>query len=395
MTVIKVKNSNVAGRIPTSGNLQPAELAVNLKDRKLYSKDADGNVFELGNGAQVPSGDTPPTGGNDTGDLFWDTANEQLLYWDGSEWLPIAGKEAIGITDLTDVTIDGGLADGQVLAYDNSSSEWVNVSPASLAVDVDLGYTAAADGGTVTNTAGDNAELPLVDITNAGLMSPNDFGKLGDMPAFIAGPSAPDAPSSNDIWIDTGDCPPTINIWDDCADPGNPSWTPIGGGGSGGNRQVPVQIISSNGTELGATLTAIGGNGVDKDGDTVTATYAWTGAKTGAGTTIIADVEGSYTVTATVAFFDGSRQTDAASWTIIDTYVPPTNETPPVIAVVGEGPDGAYESNRTYVVTNATVINGASPTIAETQWFLDGVQNSTGSIFTIPDSSVGAVITAK
>ena len=37
---------------------------------------------------------------------------------------------------------------------------------------VDLGYTAAADKGTVTNTNGDDAELPLVDSSNAGLMAP-------------------------------------------------------------------------------------------------------------------------------------------------------------------------------------------------------------------------------
>ena len=48
------------------------------------------------------------------------------------------------------------------------------VSAASLAVDVDLGYTAAADGGTVTNSAGDDASIPMANGTTAGL-SLNDF----------------------------------------------------------------------------------------------------------------------------------------------------------------------------------------------------------------------------
>ena len=47
-TTIKTKSSNVPGKVPDSSSLQPAELAINLKDQKLYSKDTDGVVFELG-----------------------------------------------------------------------------------------------------------------------------------------------------------------------------------------------------------------------------------------------------------------------------------------------------------------------------------------------------------
>ena len=93
-----------------------------------------------------------------------------------------------------------------------------------------LDYTPAADKGTITNTAGDDAELPLVDETNAGLMSPAEHKKLGDMPVIISGPDFDQTPSLGDIWFDTSDCPPTINIWDDCDDQANPIWRPIGGG---------------------------------------------------------------------------------------------------------------------------------------------------------------------
>ena len=44
----KVKNSSVEGKVPAAGDLATAELALNLKDQKLYSKDADGNVFQIG-----------------------------------------------------------------------------------------------------------------------------------------------------------------------------------------------------------------------------------------------------------------------------------------------------------------------------------------------------------
>ena len=97
---------------------------------------------------------TPPGSGNQVGDLFFDTSTNTLLYWDGSQWVPIAGDEALALDDLSDVVV-AGATDGQVLAYNGTN--WVPVSPASLAVDVDLGYTPAADGGTVTNTAGDDA----------------------------------------------------------------------------------------------------------------------------------------------------------------------------------------------------------------------------------------------
>ena len=343
---IRIKNTNVAGKVPGADKLDTAELCINLKDQKLFSKDADGNVFELG--GKVESGPTPPISGNETGDLFWD--GDFLLVWNGSEWVPVGQS--------------------------------------------DLDYTPAADGGTITNTNGEDAELPLVDETNAGLMSPEDYKKLGDMPAVISGPDGPDGPNLGDIWVDTSDCPPTLNIWDDCDNPGNPSWTPISGAG-GGNVQGPVSIISSSANELGSTLTAVGGNGIDEDGSAVTATYEWTGAKTGNGSAILADVEGTYNVTATVQFSSGASLSDTATWEIIDSYIPPSNNTPPVIAIVGEGPDGAYEGNSAYVATNATVINGANPTISETQWYLDDVLETTGTIFTIPENKVGQLITAK
>ena len=39
----------------------------------------------------------------------------------------------------------------------------------------------AADKGTVTNSAGDGAELPLADGTNAGLLAPGDKDKLDEI----------------------------------------------------------------------------------------------------------------------------------------------------------------------------------------------------------------------
>ena len=48
---IIIKKSSTAGAVPTAASLQPGELAVNLADRKLYSKTTGGSVIEVGNGA--------------------------------------------------------------------------------------------------------------------------------------------------------------------------------------------------------------------------------------------------------------------------------------------------------------------------------------------------------
>lgn len=48
---IIVKRSSVAGKVPLATDLQVGELAVNLADQKIYSKNSGGTVVELGGGA--------------------------------------------------------------------------------------------------------------------------------------------------------------------------------------------------------------------------------------------------------------------------------------------------------------------------------------------------------
>lgn len=45
-----LKRSSVSGKVPLATDLQTGELAVNLADKKLYSKDASGNVITVGGG---------------------------------------------------------------------------------------------------------------------------------------------------------------------------------------------------------------------------------------------------------------------------------------------------------------------------------------------------------
>ena len=47
-TIIKPKRSEVAASVPTAGQLEIGEIAINLTDGKIYSKKIDGTIKELG-----------------------------------------------------------------------------------------------------------------------------------------------------------------------------------------------------------------------------------------------------------------------------------------------------------------------------------------------------------
>ena len=112
-TTIKIKSTTTAGKIPTTSDLEIAELGLNLADEKLYSRNSSG-IFEIGKPGEVPSGGTPdrPTS-PELGDLFYDITIDSLLYWNGSEWVPV-GNEAIALNDLSDVDT-AGVTNGMVL----------------------------------------------------------------------------------------------------------------------------------------------------------------------------------------------------------------------------------------------------------------------------------------
>ncbi len=115
-TKIILKKSNTAGAIPLTTDLEIGEVAVNLADRKLYSKNNSGTVVSLG-AAYV--GTTAPSGPAE-GDLWYDSTNNSLKAYNGTIW------DSTGYSTLTaldDVTITS-VASGEVLAY--SGTEWVN-----------------------------------------------------------------------------------------------------------------------------------------------------------------------------------------------------------------------------------------------------------------------------
>ena len=79
-------------------------------------------------------------------------------------------------------------------------------NPAAPPSIVDLGYTPDPAKGTVTNTDGIDAELPLANTTNAGLLSPGDKGKLDNIIPGHLGCVTKDIKATIDVGgIDTGD----------------------------------------------------------------------------------------------------------------------------------------------------------------------------------------------
>jgi hypothetical protein len=140
---ITTKNSNVVGKVPTPADLGVGELAVNLADKKLYSKEPGGTVVEIGKDASIvpwdqtasyvandlvsyqgsvyrskgtiPSG-TPWTASlwdrigavtvaaaapatPKTGDLWYDDTKDGRTYvWDGTQWVDAAPASNLGIS---------------------------------------------------------------------------------------------------------------------------------------------------------------------------------------------------------------------------------------------------------------------------------------------------------
>ena len=176
-TTIKLKSSTVAGKIPAAGDLVSAELAINLVDQKLYSKDVNGAVFEVG-GASVGQGPTPPPNGNETGDLWWD--GDFLLVWNGSDWEVVGGVTSVNgetgdvilnLGDLNDVNLSLGVSTGDIITWNGSA--WVNTA----APPADISGSSINDLNDVDTVGADDGDI-LVWNESAGEWQATDRGTV-------------------------------------------------------------------------------------------------------------------------------------------------------------------------------------------------------------------------
>jgi hypothetical protein len=110
--VLKVKRTTVSGRIPTANQVATGELALNLADRRLYSKDHTGEVFPLVSGPGAA--------------IFLHAADGTTLYLGRLSWTdyPASGPaEDAEEWTIYKITTD---AAGNVLSEQSATGAWSN-----------------------------------------------------------------------------------------------------------------------------------------------------------------------------------------------------------------------------------------------------------------------------
>ena len=89
---IIIKNSTTSGVVPGTGDVDVGELALNVEDRKMYTKNSGGTVVQVGGGAT----------GAGTDDVFYE--NGQTV---SSDYTITSGKNAMSTGPIT---IDSGVS---------------------------------------------------------------------------------------------------------------------------------------------------------------------------------------------------------------------------------------------------------------------------------------------
>lgn len=114
-TTFQIKRTSVPGRVPTSSDIDVGELAINLTDRVIFSKDGSNTVFQLLGGG----GGGGASSLNDLTDVVISSpVINQILQYNGTFWvndtfsesLEIDGGFADTIYFTGDLNIDGGSA---------------------------------------------------------------------------------------------------------------------------------------------------------------------------------------------------------------------------------------------------------------------------------------------
>jgi len=175
-TKILLKKSVTGGAAPLSGDIDAAEIAINLVDRKIYTKDNSGAIITL-DGAYVDS--TAP-GNPAEGDLWYDTTNNLLKAHNGSAFVS-AGYA--NLSELDDVTITA-IADGELLRWDgasfiNNTLAEADIQPASTTVatvqaqDLDMGTNKVL----FSNMYADAAALPSASSYHGMFAHTHNVGK--------------------------------------------------------------------------------------------------------------------------------------------------------------------------------------------------------------------------
>lgn len=109
-SIVKIKRSSVQGKRPTISDIQTGELALNIRDGKLFSSDGS-SVFEVGANTTSINVGTLTVGNTNAYTLpTSDGTNGQVLQTDGSGNLSFAdasGSSSVDSLGYTNSTITG------------------------------------------------------------------------------------------------------------------------------------------------------------------------------------------------------------------------------------------------------------------------------------------------
>jgi len=162
-TVVKIKQSAVAGRLPThnTGNatdIAQGELALNTADQKLYSKDGSGSIFQIGGGGasgavSILTTEFVATSSQTSFAVTYSVSNDHINVYFNGVWLPPTDFTA---TSGTAVVLDTGAPVGteiviqkiQALNLANGSNideHEFTATAGQTSFTISGGYTTASD----------------------------------------------------------------------------------------------------------------------------------------------------------------------------------------------------------------------------------------------------------
>lgn len=170
---IIIKKSSVAGKVPAAGDLEIGELAVNLTDQKLYSKNASGTVVQLGGGSG--SGDVVgPASATDNALARFDGTTGKLIQdgtvtQDDNGNLANVNSVAFDTTPTTPPTTTGTMywdSGNQTPSINLNADTTLQVGQESVAL-VYNGTGSTIANGSVVAVAGAQGQRPSVILADA------------------------------------------------------------------------------------------------------------------------------------------------------------------------------------------------------------------------------------
>ena len=129
---IQHKRSSVAGNKPDNSQIAVGELAINLADRTVFTKDASGNILELEK--DIWRSAAQPDSARE-GDFWYNTSTSEVTFYDGSNW-NVAASPAVE-PDPSGTTIGGG---GAASGTGSSSDPFILNTVNATAGDTNVDY---------------------------------------------------------------------------------------------------------------------------------------------------------------------------------------------------------------------------------------------------------------